>query len=269
MIVEGIFKFSDVNDPIKTEETIYNQIKNMEFPIPYVGIPLAYSINNIGLSNTQNLIDYIEKKYLFKKFYVCQHIQVINLNFYDNLVFTPHVEKNQNFEFIPHYNPLFNEKPKVKNISNRTFDYTFVGDFNTHPSRHKLSKKKINNSIIKSTNGWFFYKNSDEQKRLKEEYVEILMDSKISLCPRGTGPSTLRLFESMSVGAVPLIFNDLKLPSEIDDYIIRYELEKFISSDVNVNYDLIQLKSKFLFDYYWDNLCNKKLSNSIINFFKT
>lgn len=268
MITEGVLKFSDVVDPIKTEETIYNQIKDIDFQIPYVGVPLAYSLNKLGLSKTQNLIDYIEQKYPFKKFYVCQHIQVINLNFYNNVVFTPHVESNQNFEFIPHYNPIFNEKPTVKDISERTFDFSFIGDYNTHSSRYKLSEKKINNSIIKNTNGWFFYKNRGEQNNLKEEYIKILLNSKISLCPRGTGPSTLRLFESMSVGTVPLIFNSLKLPLEISSSIIQYDIEDFLSNDVDINHNLIKQKSEILFEYYWNNLCNNKLSKSIINFFK-
>lgn len=38
-------------------------------------------------------------------------------------------------------------------------------------------------------------------------YNQVLSDSRFSLCPEGAGPNTLRLWESIAVGAVPVLFN--------------------------------------------------------------
>ena len=39
-----------------------------------------------------------------------------------------------------------------------------------------------------------------------ESYNRVLSDSIFSLCPSGTGPNTLRLWESLAVGAIPVLF---------------------------------------------------------------
>lgn len=267
MIHAGKIEFSDVVDNIKTEELIYNQIKKIDFPVRYVAVPLAYSINKLGLPQVQNLIDDIENKYPEKKFYVCQHICVKDLNFYNNIVFTPHTESSDNFEFIPHYNAIFEENPIVKRISDRNFNYSFIGDVNTHQSRFEITKIKLDNSLVESTGSWFFYKNNQEQQILKKKYIDVLTDSKISLCPRGTGVSTLRLFESLSTGTVPIIFNDLKLPNELKDSVYYKDMSLFISETKEINVDFVQTMSDFIYDYYWTNLSNNKLSKMILNFF--
>lgn len=43
-------------------------------------------------------------------------------------------------------------------------------------------------------------------------YNEILCDSVFSLCPEGAGPNTLRLWESLAVGAIPVVFAPRWLP---------------------------------------------------------
>jgi len=41
-----------------------------------------------------------------------------------------------------------------------------------------------------------------------ERYNELISDSIFSLCPAGAGPNTLRLWESLAVGAIPVILSD-------------------------------------------------------------
>lgn len=45
-----------------------------------------------------------------------------------------------------------------------------------------------------------------------DEYVRILRSSKFVLCPRGLGPSTWRLYETMRAGRVPVILSDDWVP---------------------------------------------------------
>jgi hypothetical protein len=50
-----------------------------------------------------------------------------------------------------------------------------------------------------------FHHHSDEQKR---EYVRDVLDSKFVLCPRGSSPSSYRLFEVMELGRCPVVISD-------------------------------------------------------------
>lgn len=48
----------------------------------------------------------------------------------------------------------------------------------------------------------------DEHNQRTFRYNSILSDSKFSLCPEGAGPNTLRFWESIAVGTIPVIFSD-------------------------------------------------------------
>jgi hypothetical protein len=57
---------------------------------------------------------------------------------------------------------------------------------------------------------------SAEQKRLATvRYNEVLSESVFSLCPEGSGPNTIRLWESIAVGSIPVIFSDNWKPPQI------------------------------------------------------
>lgn len=83
-----------------------------------------------------------------------------------------------------------------------------------------LSREDV---VIEVTSEWHFQKQvyrqqltgdalrHDEQRRLEEStraYNELLSDSKFSFCPVGSGPNTLRLWESIAIGTVPVLFED-------------------------------------------------------------
>lgn len=47
-----------------------------------------------------------------------------------------------------------------------------------------------------------------------QSYNEMLSDSKFSLCPEGAGPNTLRFWESLAVGSIPVVIADNWVPPE-------------------------------------------------------
>jgi hypothetical protein len=49
------------------------------------------------------------------------------------------------------------------------------------------------------------FRDRQSQAAATRRYNEILSDSVFSLCPEGAGPNTLRLWESLAVGAIPVI----------------------------------------------------------------
>lgn len=48
-----------------------------------------------------------------------------------------------------------------------------------------------------------------------QRYNRIISDSIFSLCPEGAGPNTLRVWESMAIGSIPVIIADEWIPPEI------------------------------------------------------
>ena len=54
---------------------------------------------------------------------------------------------------------------------------------------------------------------ADEQRTI--EYNRVLSDSIFSLCPEGAGPNTLRVWESLAVGAIPVIIAEEWVPPSI------------------------------------------------------
>jgi hypothetical protein len=54
--------------------------------------------------------------------------------------------------------------------------------------------------------------NPAEQRTKEEEYREVLNQSVFSLCPSGSGPNTLRLWESLGAGAIPVVLSDTWQP---------------------------------------------------------
>jgi hypothetical protein len=53
---------------------------------------------------------------------------------------------------------------------------------------------------------------ADVERLATRRYNEVLSDSIFSLCPEGAGPNTLRLWESLAVGSIPVIISDTWRP---------------------------------------------------------
>ena len=267
MIINGgDLSFSQVNDPIKTEQIIFDQLKDMELNLPYVGVPLAYRINTRGIPDTQSLIKKINGDYPQKKFFVCQHILVNHLDFGDNLVFTPHTTKSDQYFFVPHYNPIYDSPPERIPINNRKWKASFIGDYNTNPLRTEIGKIFSENILCHPTGKWFFAYDPSTKESLKARYQEVLENTKFPLCPPGTGPSTLRFFETLSTGGIPVIFNDLKIPPSLEKLIIKSTLEELKIGNFfkDTDQDFWEERSKEIYNLYWSEYSNHNLKNSIL-----
>ena len=58
-----------------------------------------------------------------------------------------------------------------------------------------------------------------EEQKNAIEYINVLQSSKFSLCPSGTGPNSIRLWESIEYGSIPVILADtLDLPGDIETW---------------------------------------------------
>jgi hypothetical protein len=96
--------------------------------------------------------------------------------------------------------------------------YSFVGSVYTSPFRATLAKLEHPRSIfIDTSRGSFRTQVSgtlEQRTVFWKRYADIASRSKFVLCPRGTGPSTIRLFEMMRMGRAPVILADEWVPPE-------------------------------------------------------
>lgn len=89
--------------------------------------------------------------------------------------------------------------------------YSFIGDIRGIPVREALATLSHPRGFIRDTGSDPANDDAsgpDEAARFHGEFAATLADSKFSLCPRGAGTSTFRLFESMRAGRVPVILSD-------------------------------------------------------------
>lgn len=120
--------------------------------------------------------------------------------------------------------------------------FSFIGR-NSNPIRGLLFKQRFSRQdvYIEDSSCFDLYANPPDKHERQKHYVDILTKSKFSLCPRGWGTSSIRLFESMELGISPIIISDDWIPpmepkwnlfsvrikekhiTEIDKIIISYE----------------------------------------------
>jgi hypothetical protein len=120
------------------------------------------------------------------------------------------------------YYHILDELTPTKSIENCCFDISFQGSLITHPIRKDIldSLKKFDRFHFEPTTFWA--KCSLEEKAiLRQKYLHVINDSQFVLCPRGVGLNSIRFFETMRMGRIPiLIANDTKLPL---NWLIKYE----------------------------------------------
>ena len=103
---------------------------------------------------------------------------------------------------------------------------SFRGDLNTHPIRRIIHKLLVNKTSknYKSTNteskqitAWIKY-DLTEINLLKKTYIQEILNSNFVLCPRGYNTSSMRIYEVMSLGRVPIIISDQWIKPEGPDW---------------------------------------------------
>ena len=79
---------------------------------------------------------------------------------------------------------------------------------------------QIKNNVFKTTN----------DEKLDTKYLNLLESSQFTLCPSGSGPNSIRFWEALSVGSIPIVLSDnllLNQQIEWENYIIIWEETKF------------------------------------------
>jgi hypothetical protein len=237
---------------IKEYELISNEVE-----IEYIGFPWATLIDflqtgkviPLPLLNEYNKIK-SRKRIVGKTITVCQHIYCARyMNIFKEVgitdIFWPHAnfkDMHQSvvsihpFPLYPVITPNENyDKNKLKDIL-----YSFIGAYD--PKYYQTDiRKKIFESVDKNSSryiverkNWHYashvYKkqinnieiDKNEHKIINQdelEYSEVLSRSIFSLCPSGSGPNSIRLWESLAFGSIPVIFKDnIQLPGKYSEW---------------------------------------------------
>jgi len=242
--------------PVKTEEVFYEQNKDK---VNFCGIPWATILDK--RVNMNQLFKYLIPFFKHKDYYTCcQHISFRKLIPLMKLlgiktIYTPHKVIGEDYindvelKPCPLYavnieDPKRNEVFNNKDFENyeRKYLYSFMGGVqNNYLSSIRndiFNMQHSNNTFIKNTGQWHFnnivYSNKQNKKRElnidkkhidnTEKYNNVLLNSRFSLCPSGSGPNTIRFWESLAIGSIPILLSDtLELPHDFkwDDAIIR------------------------------------------------
>lgn len=108
----------------------------------------------------------------------------------------------------------------------------FISVFSNHPHKYlyafrggatswlrkRLFKMlpRLADNFIAESNTYYHWSIDEDYKAtkadLQKEYANLLMESLFFLCPRGAGSSSIRLFEVMEAGRVPVIISDDWIP---------------------------------------------------------
>lgn len=233
--------------PVITEKVFYKQNKKSPF---YFGFPWATIIDK---RYNQQVIFQLLQPYIqpgIKYYTCCQHIhfrslislmKALNIH----LVYCPHKVLHEDIlldiriRSCPLYAANIEDDMKnhiFKNVNYltlaRKYLYSFQGAYNPRCYLSDIRKKifEINhpeNCFIKDIGGWHYeqvvYSNkqnkdgelneNEESNKRTESYNQLLIDSRFSLCPSGSGPNSIRLWESLAVGSIPVLLADtLDLP---------------------------------------------------------
>jgi hypothetical protein len=179
----------------------------------------------------------------------CQHIYALKLLPYFKVlgvtdIYWSHKIKGQNqIDGITlHPYPLYpvmhykRKNPyKSKPLKERKYLYSFIGayqaDLYLTPVRKWIFDLPArNDTIIIERSEWHFeqdvYQNQllgvtesqaqeSMRKQYEDEYIAVMEDSVFCLCPSGSGPNSIRIWEALAFGCIPVILSD-SLDVEID-----------------------------------------------------
>ena len=92
--------------------------------------------------------------------------------------------------------------------------YSFMGA-DTAGVRSRIAR--LRGGDVRLRPRWHFECGPTQRDFERREFIEMMARSRFTLCPRGTGPSSLRVWEALASGSVPVIIADeLRLPLGID-----------------------------------------------------
>ena len=285
--------------PVITEKIFFNQNKRYT---NYIGVPWATVIDKgVDIETLYRLIKpQLTNEYNYT---CCQHIHYKRLiPLFKSLnithLFISHKQIGRDtindikLKPCPLYavniedenrNELF-LKNDVK-LYERDILYSFSGAYMQHyitDTRQKIFKMSHpTGCVVKNTGIWHFesqvYSDSQNEagslvkpSRDVNNYNELLLRSMFSLCPVGAGPNTIRFWESLGAGSIPVVLSDtFELPEHHlwEQSIVRVnesdveKLPEILSSYSCEQIDIMRRNCISLYNFFKNNFTNCKFTS--------
>lgn len=236
-------------EPVITEKKIYEIVKNHNDPgFNYIAFPWATLIDQLIFGKTELLeqIQNTEMNSTFSFVTTCQHIYFRKIlpifkKCGVKYLFVSHripqddeLEKEYSLKIIPFFiYPLYATPTSLSSTTNRKYLCSFKGNINnqyylTNIRERLADLKEFEDCWIEFNHEWFFekevYHNQIHKKNVKidneaqkNSYIEIISNSEFSLCPSGSGPNSIRLWESLSYSSIPIILSNHMVLPEIEE----------------------------------------------------
>lgn len=188
-----------------------------------------------------------------------------------SIVFQTSCNKKNSIRCLHYSSPITNKCKK--DIVNAKWDIGFQG-CNTHAMRAEIQNlipvyKNNGFKCIYMHQCWFnkFNQLPRPTPEMESQAIEVMNDSKLILCPRGAGLNSIRFFEVLSYGRIPILITDnssLPLRKSIDygKFVIKVPendlalLPKYVNNWLKNN-DIVQASylTKSIWDKYFADSC--------------
>jgi len=120
----------------------------------------------------------------------------------------------------PYINTIYQKAPA------RRWLYSFMGSM-SHACRRPIMRLQHPDGYVQDTSDFNVWKsNSNEMEVRGRTYADILGASQFVLCPRGIGTSSIRLYETLEAGRVPVIISDHWVPPAETDWSFAIQIEE-------------------------------------------
>ena len=202
------------NNSINFEAYFYNYFKeNKEITTEYIYIPIQwtnYLVNNNYGKSIDKLVNFCKKHINPKKNYftIVQYaggplVELENTKIFSmGGTFNTKIPRTSSVVPLPLVYEPFNA-PKEK--KEKKFIASYIGR-----STHELRKKLINK--LKDDPNFYVhnleYMDSNILEQDVNKFKKLISESYFSLTPRGFGPTSFRLYESIQSGSVPVYISD-------------------------------------------------------------
>lgn len=182
-----------------------------------------------------------------KTFTICQHKDAPFFGMGDIKVFLGSRTSKKGLD-VP---LLSSPHKKPSRLPKKTYIASFIGQLDNHPVRKEMAKKLKHRKDVYLAHG-----NKGERF-----FVNNILESYISLCPRGFGGSSFRFYESLQLGTVPFMIGDIDT-RPFKKYIDWDQVSFYSSSAAHLNKMLDKLKPKELIEMgrHGSNLWKEKLT---------
>jgi GNAT superfamily N-acetyltransferase len=254
-------KYPPYHEGLYLEEYFYNYFIKNNIKTDILYLPIFWtnlynnSIYNKDVYDIQSYLNTLDPN--LRYFTVCQHVNAPREILPPNIIIFSAgggiIDRNNNDNYIPI--PLISSKIKYSKVKKDIF-CSFVGA-KTHNLRNKMF------DILKNDEQYYirlYDWNLQVNKKQEKEFKNITKRSIFSLCPRGTGPTSFRLYEAIQLGTIPIyVSNKYWLPyadeinwNDICIFVTEKDLPKIKNILNDISEDKIKKMKKNIVNIYTD-----------------